>query len=334
MYLTLNNLIPYLLDNQYLSYQAVVAGDVEAHQMHGRNTSFYLKNPHDKDLFIKQVESSPPTNAELLRKEAYTYQILKGLEVFQSFSPYLPHLYHYDQSQNLMIIEGMAGAKNLYEFYLQEKTFSLGVASLQAQVLAAYQVTVTKELYQHEWMQVFPVQLPSIFNIIQPDFAGAYNQASKQLIELIQNEPELVQLIMQLRQEWKVDTIIHGDVKWNNFLIKQNEDSDQLWLIDWEMSDLGDPLWDVAGVIQSFLSGWVLNLDQHQTLVAEPMPDMDFMQLEQMQTSIYMFWESYVEQRKFTDEEKAPTLEKALRYTALRLIQTNWENGIFTGAEC
>lgn len=331
-YLTLANLIPYLLDNQYLSYQMVVAGDVAAQQMLGRNTSFYLKNPYDKDLFIKQAEPSSPINAEFMKKEAYTYQILKTFETYKAFSPYLPHLYNYDPQQHLLVIEAITGTKNLYEFYLQQKTFSPEIAELQAFVLAAYQVTIPTELYQHEWMQVFPAQLPSIFSMFQPEYAEPYhNAASKEIIELMRSQVELVQLVRQLRQEWQISTLIHGDVKWNNFLVKQENNALQLWLIDWEMSDVGDPLWDVAGAIQSYLSGWILSLDKNNALLAEPLPEMDFMQLEHMQASAGAFWEAYVKHRQFTNEEKTILLEKTLRYTALRLIQTNWENSVFTG---
>ena len=69
----------------------------------------------------------------------------------------------------------------------------------------------------------------------------------RSLTDFIEKEEELFEEISKL---WICDTIIHRDLKFDNFIINENED---FKLIDWELAALGDRYWDIAGFIYIFI---------------------------------------------------------------------------------
>ena len=62
----------------------------------------------------------------------------------------------------------------------------------------------------------------------------------------------IMEAIRRCRSEWSDRTIIHGDMRFANILVQPQ--STAVRFIDWEMSGSGDPRWDVAGVVQEYLS--------------------------------------------------------------------------------
>ncbi len=55
--------------------------------------------------------------------------------------------------------------------------------------------------------------------------------------------------LTRARRAWRPDCLVHGDVKWDNCLVEQAVDGPHVVLIDWELSGLGDPAWDVAAAL-------------------------------------------------------------------------------------
>ena len=96
---------------------------------------------------------------------------------------------------------------------------------------------------------------------------------------------------------------------------------------DWELADIGDPLWDVAAVFQNYLSLWVsVKIENQQS----KHPREEQYKIENIQPSIQAFWRQYSENRKWTIEETQTKLEKAVRFTALKLIHTCFESTPYT----
>ena len=42
--------------------------------------------------------------------------------------------------------------------------------------------------------------------------------------------------------------------KWDNVLVRRDRDGLRLWLIDWELAAWGDPLWDLAAVLEGLVT--------------------------------------------------------------------------------
>lgn len=52
------------------------------------------------------------------------------------------------------------------------------------------------------------------------------------------------------RATWRATCLVHGDLKWDNMVVG---DDGALRVVDWEGAGLGDPAWDVAGLLQEYL---------------------------------------------------------------------------------
>lgn len=94
-------------------------------------------------------------------------------------------------------------------------------------------------------------------------------------------------------------------------------------LIDWELADLGDPLWDVAAIFQNYLSLWAATEANGYTADASP-PQV--FQLEQVQPSMQVFWERYARNAGWSEEEAQSQLTKTMGFTALKLVHTCFES--------
>ena len=142
--------------------------------------------------------------------------------------------------------------------------------------------------------------------------------AGAQLFQALQRYPEFPRLLAELRAGWAVETLIHGDIKWDNFLVLPGGG---VLLVDWELADFGDPSWDAGSVLQGFLTSWVTSIQ------APPGAAVDFAQLPlpRLRPAIRAFWRAYVEALGVGPAEADRRLDRAVRYGAARMVQTAYE---------
>lgn len=90
--------------------------------------------------------------------------------------------------------------------------------------------------------------------------AIAARPSIKAILDRICAHAAVVSAIQWLGSTWKPRAAIHGDVKFDNVLVTSTTPVDlhqrpeqRLWLIDWELAGLGEPVWDLAGVVDGLL---------------------------------------------------------------------------------
>lgn len=79
---------------------------------------------------------------------------------------------------------------------------------------------------------------------------GLKAHAARRLGERIAADPLLSGLLAAGAAAWRPECLVHGDLKWDNCLVA----ADRVRVIDWELSGLGDPAWDVSCVIAEQLA--------------------------------------------------------------------------------
>ena len=185
-------------------------------------------------------------------------------------------------------------------------------------------------LLSHHSVRFFSRHFPWVLNI--PDFP--VEQYDTLLTNTSQPNPALLsisshlylkQYLGELRKIWVYDTLIHGDIKWTNILIQSKENKEKPYIIDWELADIGDPLWDIAGVIAGFISEVIL-FSQPQAY-----SQLTHIKLEDMASAVpYVdeFWRTYAQKMKFSKATALANLEKTLRLSGARLAQTSIENSV------
>jgi hypothetical protein len=101
-----------------------------------------------------------------------------------------------------------------------------------------------------------------------------------------QSQPELIAALQVLAHNWRSDCLIHRDLKFGNWLLHYDWQSqlaqtalnNTLQLIDWEKMGWGDPIADLAQMIAAYLELWLdsipraADMDWSQRLAGATVP--------------------------------------------------------------
>ncbi|MDB5241780.1 MAG: hypothetical protein JWP57_2405 [Spirosoma sp.] len=329
MLLTGFNIAHYLLDKGYLSPNALLDGMFTAHQTSSRNTNYLInRDQANGAFFVKQIQAWDQEKIETLRTEATCYWLANNEAAYAQLKTFLPRYVEFDPQNHILITEAIDGAINLNDFYVQQKTFPLALATRQAELLASFHQTITQAVKDGPSLRLFRKQQPVVFLWSAsgfPNYGAQRSQAERQMVELITQNGEYMQKLETVRKQWQATSLTHGDIKPANFLINSavsHTGEYDLRLIDWETAEIGDPCWDVAAVFQSYLFYWVM----HEPLTGQAGPSQYGFPLDVMQPSMRQFWQTYVGLMDWTADEARTNLLKTVGYCALKLIHTCYES--------
>src|SRR5262249_17896305 len=163
---------------------------------------------------------------------------------------------------------------------------------------------------------------------LNPAAGGAMSGGNTQIVGIIQRYPEFRSSLETLRAQWSAQCLIHGDVKWDNCLVPNagaKDSHSDLKLIDWELSDFGDPCWDVGAVFQAYLSFWIFSMPAQAETTADALVSRAQFPVEKMQPAIQHFWRKYAEFMDIPAKSRPQRLERSVRCAAARMIQTAYE---------
>ena len=322
MRLTQKNITFYLLDKGFLQPDYFLSGDYTLTPLMSRNSIFKIQHQKNNGLFVKQLMHQDSTNRYLMQKDATSHYLIHKSDLYQETTQYIPKYYGYDPNHHILITEYFQNTKSIHEEVYRTKKMSFTHAQKMAEILASFHFDIRKEINEDESLQFYSGELPWILKVgsFNDKNSGAANNA---VVIEVQKNQELVKKIEETASQWETYSLIHGDIKWINFIV--TEDESDVKLIDWEIADLGDPLWDVAGVIQSYFSSWILSFDSRYKEYVK-LPNTEFITLENTLPVIKVFWDSYAKVQKLSRQEEETKLTKTLKYTAVRMIQTAFEN--------
>jgi Ser/Thr protein kinase RdoA (MazF antagonist) len=109
--------------------------------------------------------------------------------------------------------------------------------------------------------ETLPARRPWVLGLPEgdaPDFAVAHPVAHT-LVTRLTERRELIGAIGEVDRAWRASVAIHGDVKWDNVLARREPGGGwRLWLIDWELAGRGDPVWDLASLVEGVVTTSVL----------------------------------------------------------------------------
>lgn len=329
MLLTGFNLAHYLLDKGRITPDCLLDGTFTAHSMASRNANFLVNRDTETALFVKQVQVFDPEKTATLRTEATCYWLANNEAAYAQLKTFLPRYISFDAPNHILITEAVQGSISLNAFYVQHRQFPVAIATLQAELLSSFHKTISIAAQNGPSFRLFKKQLPTVFVWSAagfPSYNGQRSEAERQMVHLITQNSEYMQKIAAVRDQWQTTSLIHGDIKPDNFLINNDAFSTQrcnLRLIDWETADIGDPCWDAAAVWQSYLFYWVFSEPPgHQPATGEELA----FSLEAIQPAMRQFWQTYARLMEWPDDEIRANLHKTIGYCALKLIHTCYES--------
>ncbi len=327
--LTQRSVVPYLLQRNLIGAQSIIEGDLAVVDASRRNLNFQVISERGPCYLLKQGVG--PEGIETVGHEAAVYRLLQSSTGTLGFDRYVPRFVGYDPKEQTLIIEFLRDAQNLREYHDRRGRFPPTIAAAIGTALAT--------LHRLNWVGDdregdagnLRIQPPWILSIHRPNL-GMLQQLSSatiQAIKIIQQFPVFCELLDGLRHEWVNETLIHFDIKWDNFLIvarRSGSRKTDLRIVDWELAGVGDPCWDVGSVFNDYLSYWLRSIPITGETPPERFLELARYPLSKMHPAIRSFWESYVRRMELDDVTSAEWLLRAVKYTAARLVQTVYES--------
>jgi hypothetical protein len=270
-----------------------------------------------------------PERIATVGNEASVYGILSSTAA-REVRAYLPRIYGYDDAEHILILELLQDALNLREYHAMHRRIPVGIAGEMGAALATLHRSMELGRNPTADLQTLDRTAPWILFINQPDLRilQQISGANLELIKTIQGSAELCESLNQLRRGWKRETLIHFDVKLDNWLITNGAKpgrKPRLRLIDWELAGLGDPCWDVGSAFMDYLSLWLLSIPITVETPLERLPELAMLPLDRMHSPIRALWRSYVRGMHLDSASADEWLVRSIRYAAARLVQTAFE---------
>jgi Ser/Thr protein kinase RdoA (MazF antagonist) len=309
----------YLLDRGLLTPKALLDGDLAVTDASSRNRNFRVETTRGPCYFVKQG-----LTAESQASVAYEASVYAQLARAQAdLQACLPRFVGYDHEQGVLLLGLVRDAEDLRSLHLGTASFSARPAFLLGSALgmlhrSAAQASGTS----------LPAIPPWILSVHRPD-ARVFRDisaASLEVISVVQEEARFADALDGLRRGWRVESTIHGDVKWDNCLLYRGDDgSEGLCLVDFEAAVAGDPCWDIGSALSHYLSFWVFSMPAAEPLAPESFAELARYPLDAMKPALSACWAAYADRRRFDTESWGDELERAVAYAGARLVQSAFE---------
>ncbi len=293
-------------------------------------------------LFIKQPPILDDFEAAYLHREAACYQLAHSGSA-PTLARLLPRWLDYDIARPCLVIELLPGS-SLTEFLEQLDTCPPDLSRLLGEGLATYHAVSVFELAQQvepPESPIFPRKTPWILRLHQADNAGPVTTGGTiAMVDFLRSRPELTAQIEQLNASWRFDSLIHGDMKWDNCIIlptqedtapqgdaaQQGDAEPRLYFVDWELADISDAAWDVGSLLQAFLLSWILSMKAPTGTNPDQLPEYAQVPLRQLQPSALALWHAYCQGRGWNVADARPQLQRTFRHAGARLLQSAYEH--------
>ncbi len=263
-----------------------------------------IDDKFERELFIKQSKNFNSDSLLSLNTENEVYDHLKNnTGVF----PFLVEKIHFDIHKNLLILKYYnIKEENFLSTYTPNSSASLAqkLSTILAEFHSALLLEVDKE--NPYFLQVKPRilyltkdELINNENIrkINSTIKITSNLRSKRNVDMLNSVLPHLSAI-----EFKQDTVIHNDIRIENFLKNESD----IKLIDWELACWGDKYWDMACLFAMFLQ----KTDNEQWRAYT-------------KNALKIIWQNYhqVRQLSYTDSD----LRKIIQFIGIKAIETRLE---------
>jgi Phosphotransferase enzyme family len=324
-----DNVLYYLAERRLLTVESVVDGDFMVVDQSSRNRNLKVLRRRSPGFFLKQSRSRNAANLRTLEREAACYGLAASHPSLEGLAALIPRLHLYDKSNGILVLEMLPNAESVWEHHLRVRSFPLAIAEMQGERIGAFQRQAERFQPQLEAMGLFERQVPWILSIHQthPQYLSQMSRGNAQLLQILQQYPELTTALDAIRRSWAPRMLVHGDVKWENLILcRTGEDMPiELRMIDWEMADLGDECWDVGAVFQAYFTFWIFLLPLGPGVSLGQAAASSPYRVEDMQAALAAFWRSYARTRVITGRSERRLLERTMACAAARMVQTAYE---------
>ena len=225
--------------------RALVEASVSVYRTDSIRPVLMVRWPDGSGWVVKQPGETRAQAVAALQREAAIYELAES-----AFSDrllrHLPRMAEYDGAVHALVLERV-GHLNAWAAMLGQAG---PVEGLAAPVAAAYRALHEEPVPLDHGGSVVPDRLPWILDPVET--AG-------DAFDYIRAEEGMAEALAALGTGWTRSCLINGDAKLENVVL--DPAGRHAWLIDWTSVAVGDPAWDLAGIVQSALTLWLSGLE-------------------------------------------------------------------------
>ncbi len=328
MHLTAANLAYFLMDRGLLGADEIVAGNFAVVDASRRNRNFKAIRKGAPGLFVKQMRDMQTDAMLTLKREAACYELARDVP---ALSRLMPRLIRYDESRHTLVLELLPEAESLLAYHARNKGFPVEVGRMLGEGLGVYHSQAGALLENDKLKSLLQRYTPVILTLSRGGHAalGHFGRFGPAISALLQQHKDFEALLDALGAEWRFDSLIHGDMKWDNVLVFPAGEGLDFRIADWEMADFGDAAWDVGAVLQSFLSAWIMSMPIVGGAPPETYVGMAAQPLEAMRPVLKAFWRTYAATRGIEEALQKRELERCMRFGAARMVWAAIEQRLY-----
>jgi hypothetical protein len=326
--ITTRNLLQYLLAKRLVCSESAVDGDFTVINVSGRNRNFKVLRKDSASYFIKQIQFWDVQSVAMLQCEAACYWLARNDRDFASLIPLTPEFYSYDPERQIIITGLITNGEDLWSHFRRLRKIPADMTAELGALLGTYHSQTGSGLTESPQSGIFPRSIPWI---LSPERRNSHpfkqlSPATVELFDFVERSVELCSALEELRNNWKTSTLMHGDLKMENCIVSRNDSDSKInfTIVDWELADIGDPCWDIASILQSFLSARIMCLPPGEVSLSfrDVMTHPSHAGLTE---TILSFWKQYVEKLRIEAGTSQKLFERCLRFGAARMIQSAYE---------
>jgi hypothetical protein len=317
----------FLLERGLIGVEAIIDGALTIRSVARRNRNLRVEGPGGLGYIVKQPDDPTQGGHYTLRSEAAFYGLCHGGPLGGRLAGIVPRLAYCDPEGAILALELYADAVPLWEHYGSADPSAFPVATARAlgralgTVHAAFRA-IGPDDPALAWM---PRAVPWILSAHKPgpEVLASISPANYQTLRILQSHEVLGPQLDTWRKCWRIETVIHGDIKSDNVLVLPG--AAEVRLVDWELVQVGDPAWDLAGALQDVILFWVNSMPLGAGLTAEQMVASARFPLVTLQAALRALWRGYCHAAEPSPDGAAGLLLRAVAFSSARLIQSAYE---------
>lgn len=219
----------------------------------GRNRCFEFVLSGRGGWFVKQ--GCGVAGRAAVAREAWALRKLRDSPHPQALHRSLPRVARYGARSGILVLDRLRSARSLEEHARTTGTLpprALRGAGAALGSLHGMPPPRSRSLRGADRRSKIPWPL----SIPHPTI-GALREmspASLQIVRSTQRVQGFADALDELRDRWRSDSFVHGDLRWENCLIPRS--GAPTAVIDWELAGAGDPAWDVGAFLGEGLRHW------------------------------------------------------------------------------
>jgi hypothetical protein len=330
--LTLDDAIPFLIESGLIDRTWIIDGDLTIRCSARRNRNLKVEGPDGRGFLIKQPDDPAEGRRETLRAEAAFYRFCQEEPAVAAMASIAPHLAHFQTDRALLALDLIPDAVTLWTCHAAQNAgeSQAGVGCALGQALGtAHRIFRRPSVLQDSrlaWLER-PIPWAMLIHRPSPRLISDLGEANVQTIRILQTQDGLVERLDRIRGRWRAETVIHGDIKSDNVLVRRYRPGwpREIRIVDWEMVQIGDPAWDLAGAFQDFVASWVGSMPLTDDMSIEERAARARYPLDVAQEAIRSTWAGYRAAFAMVPPEADELLHRAVEFSAVRMIQTAFE---------